>query len=389
MTDARLRELEREDGPVEQEAALLRERLRRGELTLGALELCAYLGHWPAQLALDGPPPAGEFVPFERWSGQLTRSLWLEVIAVGCARARRWIVAASRGGRALPAESRAPRRALRTRLRELQRWSASQGTGEAPALSYAWDELDLILDDDELATEVMSLGWNAKSMSESPARSGTARCLERACGELGFAERAVPALLLDRSLRRAARPASEPDYLESCVATGRLSAVALQFAGRSGHAGAAELYRSVEMGFVEWAHELSRAPTQCLLAGASSVSLASVGARGPLRMRLVFCALGLRDLVTSEAARGRVRAVMPIVRELAEADAQPLTPSRVGLIEACLELDRPAIRQRLVELWEALAPDRSAQVETEAKRAAVRVALSFDADFRHLGCGED
>lgn len=66
MSDARLRELERrwqETGAAADEAALLRERLRAGALTWDALALEAYLGHAPAQLALDEPVEPVDFGP--------------------------------------------------------------------------------------------------------------------------------------------------------------------------------------------------------------------------------------------------------------------------------------------------------------------------------------
>jgi len=59
MSDAKLRELERrwkETGAVEDQAAYLLERVRVGDLEREKLELAAYCGHGPAQLAL-GPGP--------------------------------------------------------------------------------------------------------------------------------------------------------------------------------------------------------------------------------------------------------------------------------------------------------------------------------------------
>ncbi len=57
MSDARLRELERrwrEEGSPVDGGAFLRERLRRGDLTLARLELAAYCGDEAALRALDG-----------------------------------------------------------------------------------------------------------------------------------------------------------------------------------------------------------------------------------------------------------------------------------------------------------------------------------------------
>lgn len=53
------------------EARYLRERMRRGELARARVELCAWLGHDPAAQALDGPPPAGEFVDWRGWARAL------------------------------------------------------------------------------------------------------------------------------------------------------------------------------------------------------------------------------------------------------------------------------------------------------------------------------
>lgn len=68
MSDVRIRELERrfnESGLAVDEAAWLSERVRLGMLDRARVELAAYLGHEPSQLALGRAPHAPE--PHEYW----------------------------------------------------------------------------------------------------------------------------------------------------------------------------------------------------------------------------------------------------------------------------------------------------------------------------------
>lgn len=69
MSDVELRELERRwraSGAPADEARVLAERLRLGELTLARLELAAYVGHVASREALGGVVPAGR-LPLSRW----------------------------------------------------------------------------------------------------------------------------------------------------------------------------------------------------------------------------------------------------------------------------------------------------------------------------------
>ncbi len=71
MSDARLRELERrwrESGAVEDEAALLRERLRQGALGSSRLELAADLGHPGAASALGRAPASAAALVDPGWA---------------------------------------------------------------------------------------------------------------------------------------------------------------------------------------------------------------------------------------------------------------------------------------------------------------------------------
>lgn len=83
MSDLERRAVERDCLTSEQAAELLRSRLRSGELSHEALELCAFLRHEPALFALGTAAPAGKHLPHERWAGELSLPFWLAAVQVG------------------------------------------------------------------------------------------------------------------------------------------------------------------------------------------------------------------------------------------------------------------------------------------------------------------
>lgn len=129
MADAERRERER-SASADEQAQLLRERLRSGELSEEALELCAYLGHGPAIDALGRPAPAGQFVPWDRWEEALSshRVMWLAVLEHGCDELDERLCAA--GSRPEVIEA----------IQKIRRWSVS-GAGPLPVDSKARSRL--------------------------------------------------------------------------------------------------------------------------------------------------------------------------------------------------------------------------------------------------------
>lgn len=221
MSDARLRELERrwrEEGSPVDGGAFLRERLRRGDLTLARLELAAYCGDEAALHALDGaiePHTARANLHFMRlmpgwWPGpwialtaaELALPVWERrapndrVVAGHLARARQSF---ERGELlALPGrpDPGGPRRRARARNEDVLRWARRPPGDPARA--------------DRAALAALRAAWTACS-SLALASRGAER----------DAFRAAEIALDDASLARAERPATSEALLERARATGR------------------------------------------------------------------------------------------------------------------------------------------------------------------------
>ncbi|MGE0711440.1 MAG: hypothetical protein AB7N76_15750 [Planctomycetota bacterium] len=402
---------DRERGGVEAEVARLRKLVRARKLKPATLELCACLGHEPAQRALEAATPAGDFLPLDRWCAGLNLAFWQALIAVDAAAARRELAPALTQERRRPDARVEVEKAIKwaqQALVKLEGWAKSpQGAPPSwPERAEAWELSSRFQQPFALAAELER--WERHRLrAYSPGWNEALPCLRRLCREPEHArqlgEVAVP-LLLDAPYRPAPGPASEADYLRARVAAKTLRPAALRLAGISGHAAAAAVAGVEELPLRAWSKELA--------AGASSVPLlrAVTGVWTcvlpqallaedalPHEVEMAYLEMAFSPYLQLdrlpvepqmtpyvEDLRDGLLSLQAQVRREARAFAR-LVGAQAALLSACLGGDPTEIRKHLLALVKLLDPERAVDAEASAKERVVEQALRHPPDRDALG----
>lgn len=375
MADAERRERER-SASADEQAQLLRERLRSGELNEEALELCAYLGHGPAIDALGRPAPAGEFVPWDRWGDALdgNREAWLAVLHLGCARALEEFVD--------PEDEQGAQLSTRDELMALRRWS-EDGSGALPELSAArfyWraggSPHNLMKLAEGLGDGVLYSFYGSEILPELCPR------------ELG---QALIVRVLPVASYHPCPMGSEVEYLRARLEEGDLTQVSLHLAAMAGHPAASEVTGQKETSWRRLLAGVEQAAELELL-----VKLAHAAVRGDrLRNRHeAFPRFRMNSLIRAvphwTPQRGSVWLPQEFGEEdpalqlkamLATLDSYDLSPAREAsfrvLIEGIADRDPTGIAAGLSQVARLVAKrsKRWREVQPKLRNIVVRFAL--------------
>ena len=272
-------------------AQALRERLRRREVLELVVEFCAFLGHGPAQVALDRPTPAGEFLPWHDWEIVLPPAFWQVATRFGAQHARE--VAAelrTEASDTLEAEqdrSGGPDQGyvdhletglelswlLEEQLAQVEEW-ARGGCQRRPPWRAKLAELIRAqvfrcdLDRDSL-TPLLDLIERFPEWEVGVGWFGLLCPLLSSTSKPALAESAVP-LLLGQPLCLA-QSSNEGDYLRSRARRGGLSQSALELAARAGHPGAGQATGVAEVTLERLLEVLAAQPWALLIVVAQRV----------------------------------------------------------------------------------------------------------------------
>ena len=379
MTDEQLRARERDPCDEEHMAQVLRERLRRREVSELVVEFCAFLGHSPAQVALDRATPTGEFVPWLDWATVAPFPLWVVVARFGAALSQCVVTqAASKAKQAIEQEHAnqewGPEQQVLDFLeggvglcQELQRhlaraesWAIRKCVAPPPRFTPV-DELRAI-EFFRYRLGATCVPAFLSLMEQFPDWDYGGDCdllrqLEDSDLWDDFAEAALP-VLLGQDLRRATGR-DEGIYLRSRVDQGELPESHLVFAARAGHFAANSASGVEAATWRELIAELAHQPWPLLTIALDEVWRKVRCAASPPARRLVQRDVGrlLRTLEWRETTPPDVLARWDQTPGGTDPDPIPELTAAAIELRACVEAGEPA-REHLEVLEAVLARDK-------------------------------
>ena len=406
MSDAARRSRTRSPEDLEGLAGRMREGLRSGSLSEELVELLAHLGHHPACLALDRPPPFGEHVKVERWAGGLRLPFWLALIRASAREQRATIMDWGSLDTPQLAELLEPvlePASLRLQeefvghLARVAEWSADPAQPwEEPFVSSSPEVIHDVYGHGVralLAIPSALLDWERESGCSDLAHPAASWGIGELKGLVWVGPLALPELrlavadeicesLLGTLFLPTPTPPSEAPYLVWQLEQGILDPGALRAAAEAGHPPAVEVSQVeplAERGWLET--QTSRAVLESWLRGvlaylpielelANQFDEAPEAGRAAWRQRVYDALTSFSaDAETDEELRQALAAAP---------EADPFLASFVATaaaLRATLGSDLEALHQSALALWSLLPGDVAEQADDAAKAVVISEAL--------------